>query len=43
MKKLYKLFLVMLITIGTTVSCEDGEGAVYTLQNEVEDDIELIG
>jgi len=36
MKRLYKIFLVMLITIGTSVSCQDGEGAVYTLQNEVD-------
>lgn len=27
---------MMLIAIGTTVSCEDGEGAIYTLQNEVD-------
>ena len=26
----------MLITIGPSVSCQDGEGAVYTLQNEVD-------
>lgn len=36
MKKLYKLFLVLLITAGATFSCQDGEGAIYTLQDNVD-------
>ncbi len=36
MKNIYKIFLVLLITIGTTISCQDGEGAIYTLQDGVD-------
>ncbi len=36
MKKLYKILLILIITVGATVSCEDGEGAIYTLQDNID-------